>query len=208
VTAIPWVRNAAALGLVVLSGAWFDGVARAQIAYQPIVSPILDGVALSATPVVSPDRLYVRMTLNPYFNTVNGFTTYSAPIGAVGGGNFAGAGGVIGGPGVAGTMAPTAAYIATGTYRAGDYSPPVAGGFGAANDPFDQGGVIPMRTAAANQGPAVPALAGGPEIADPLALANAPPEPSVRARKKAAAARRQASRKASRRSANATSSPR
>jgi hypothetical protein len=89
-------RAVAALALVVAPGAWFESVARGQVAYTPVVSPLLNGVALSAAPVVSPDRRYVRMTLNPYFNAFNGFTTYSAPIAAVGGGGFGGVGGVIG----------------------------------------------------------------------------------------------------------------
>ena len=55
--------------------------ARSQVvAYQPQVASILNGAALQVTPVVSADRRYVRMTLNPYFNTVNGFTTYTAPL--------------------------------------------------------------------------------------------------------------------------------
>ena len=206
-TAIAWVRKAAALGLVMLSGAWFDGVARGQIAYQPVVSPILNGVALNVTPVVSADRRYVRMTLSPYFNTVNGFTTYSAQVGAVGGGNFAGMGGAIGGVGMGGPMAPMTGYSATGTYLAGDFPPPAvrAGlGFGGANDPFDQGGVIPMRAAGADRGPAV---AGDPGTADPFAFADAPHGRSVRARK-AAAARRQATRKAARRPTKTTNSRR
>ncbi len=190
-----------------LSGARFDSVARGQIAYQPVVSPILSGVALNATPVVSADRRYVRMTLSPYFNTVNGFTTYSAPIGAVGGGNLAGMGGVIaGGVGQGGAMAPMTGYAATGTYLAGDFPPAAAGagfGFGGAHDPFDQSGVIPTRAAAANQRPAGQATAGDTGMADPFAFADVPQGRSVRASSKSAAARRQAARKAAaRRSAS------
>ena len=185
----------------------FDSVARAQIAYQPVVSPILNGVALSATPVVSADRRYVRMSLSPYFNTVNGFTTYSAPIGAVGGGGFAGMGGVIGGGvGQGGAMAPMTGYAATGTYLAGDYPPAAAGagfGLGGAHDPFDPAGLIPMRAAAANRGSAGQAMAGDPGMADPFGFADVPQGRSVRAGSKSAAARRQAARKAAaRRSAS------
>ena len=49
--------KAAALGLVVASGAWFDTKASVQaVAYTPQVSSILNGGALQATPVVSADR--------------------------------------------------------------------------------------------------------------------------------------------------------
>ena len=87
--------SAAAMVFVVAAGTWSGNVARAQaVAYQPNVASLLNGAALQATPVVSADRRYVRLTLTPYFNTINGFTTYSAPLGAVSGGGGIGGGGL------------------------------------------------------------------------------------------------------------------
>jgi hypothetical protein len=209
-TAIGRIRLGAAMGLVVASAAWSPGVARSQsIAYTPNVSSILDGAALNATPVVSADRRYVRLTLNPYFNTVNGFSTYSAPVAAVsGGGNLAGMGGVIGGGGGAvGPMGSMSLSSSTGTYLAGEYSPPPvpsAAGFVESVDPFDQAAAGPSRAAGANRRLAGEALAADSEMADPFALSDAPEEPSVRAGK-TSAARRKAARKAPRRPATTKS---
>jgi hypothetical protein len=203
--AIGRIRRGAALGLVMVSTAWFQGVARGQaVAYEPIVSPLLNGTALTATPVVSADRLYVRMTLNPYFNTVNGFSTYSAPVAAVsGGGNLAGMGGVIGGGGLVGPSGPMTGFSQTGTYLAGEYTPPAAqpgAGFGGSMDPFDQVATAPRGAAGANRHLAGQALAGDQEGPDPFALADAPDETSVRAGN-VPAARRKAARKPIRRPA-------
>ncbi len=110
-TTIGPIRRVAALGLIVATGTCLISTARGQVAYTPQVGTILNGAALQATPVVSADRRYVRMTLNPYFNNVNGFTTYSAPLGAVGGGGFGGGGfggGAVGGGGFAGMNGPIA----------------------------------------------------------------------------------------------------
>ena len=41
---------------------------------------------MTVTPAVSADRRYVRLSVNPYFNAVNGFSTFTTPLGAVGGG--------------------------------------------------------------------------------------------------------------------------
>jgi hypothetical protein len=205
----------AALALVVAPGAWFESVARGQIAFQPNVSAILNGAALTAAPVVSPDRRYVRMTLTPYFNTVNGFTTYTAQVGAVGGagfggvgggvgaggGGFAGMGGVMGGPGIAGPMGPMTGYGDTGTYLAGEFPPQAArlgAGSGGPFDPFHQSGVIPMGAAGPNPWPMGPALAGNSEMPDPFAFADVPEGRSLRSAGRTAA-RRQAARKAARR---------
>jgi hypothetical protein len=206
-------RVVAALALVVAPGAWFPSVARGQIAFTPNVSAILNGAALQAAPVVSPDRRYVRMTLSPYFNTVNGFTTYEAQVGAVGGagfgagggggggGGFAGMGGVIGGPGTGGPIVPMTGYGGTGTYLAGDFPPQAArlgAGSGGPFDPFHQSGVIPMGAAGANPWPMGPGLAGNAEMPDPFAFADVPEGRSVRAAGRTAA-RRQAARKSARR---------
>jgi hypothetical protein len=175
-------RASAALGLLVASGSWFGTEARAQIAYTPIVSSILNGAALTAQPVVSADRRYVRLTLTPYFNTVNGFTTYSAPIGAVGGGFGGGFGGF--GGAVAGPMVTTAGYGDTGTYLAGDYPPPAARrpmGPNSATDPFGQQDAVPLvRDAVANRPPATPATPRAWDKVNPSVLAGSSDQSSVR----------------------------
>jgi hypothetical protein len=181
-------RASAALGLLVASGSWFGTEARAQIAYTPIVSSILNGSALTAQPIVSADRRYVRLTLTPYFNTVNGFTTYSAPIGAVGGGfggGFGGFGGVAGGfgGGVAGPIVTTAGFRDTGTYMAGDYPPPAARqrmGTDRAIDPFGPQDAVPVKDGMASRSPATPATARAWDKVNPSVLAGTGDQPSVR----------------------------
>jgi hypothetical protein len=99
------LKVVAAVALIATSGLLFCGRAVGQvIAYTPQVGFVPNGSTLTATPVVSADRRYVRLTLSPFFNTLNGFTTYSAPIAAVGGfaGMNGGMGGGIGGGGAAG----------------------------------------------------------------------------------------------------------
>jgi hypothetical protein len=142
-----YIKIAAGLGLILVAGHGFEPVARGQaIAYTPQVGFVPNGSTLSVTPAVSADRRYVRLTVNPYFNTVNGFTNYTAPLGAVGGGGaggFAGMNGLIGGGGnVGGGMGGAAAagqmgMPFTGTYAAGDYPTAMAGfqqGFGGGFD--------------------------------------------------------------------------
>ena len=64
------------------------GRAEAQaVAFAPSVGSIPDGISLSATPVVSADRRYVRIGVSPMFQTINGFQTFPVPA-AVGGGGF------------------------------------------------------------------------------------------------------------------------
>ena len=92
-------------------------VVRGQgaIAYTPQVGFIPNGSTLSVTPAVSADRRYVRLSVNPFFNTLNGFTTYTAPLGAVSGGGaggFAGMNGPIGGGGAVGGGMGGAAGVA------------------------------------------------------------------------------------------------
>lgn len=211
-------RAAATLILLAASESWFDSIARAQIAYTPIVSPILNGAALTAQPVVSADRRYVRMTLNPYFNVVNGFTTYSAPIGAVGGGfpgafgggfggfggGFGGFGGM-GGVGMAGPMVTVAGYGDTGTYLAGDYPPPTSRrqtgvGFGAI-DPFGQEGVIPVGNGLMDGRAAAAPMGGGRGLAESPDFAGAGHQRSVRSSRSSAPHRQV--RKSPRRSSSA-----
>lgn len=63
--------------------------ASAQIAFAPTVSPFQNGVMLNTTPVVSYDRRYVRLSMNPVFTGLEGFTTMAVPA-AVGGGGING----------------------------------------------------------------------------------------------------------------------
>jgi hypothetical protein len=63
-------------------------VARAQgIGFGQTIGTIPDGAMLNVAPVASADRRYVRMTVNPQFVGVQGFTTWTVPA-AVGGGGF------------------------------------------------------------------------------------------------------------------------
>src|SRR5262249_21713662 len=57
---------------------------------------------LTATPVVSADRRYVRLTLNPIFNALEGFDTFSIPGAVSGGPGGPGALGGLGGGGLGG----------------------------------------------------------------------------------------------------------
>src|SRR5262249_29152570 len=61
------------------------------------------GQTMTVTPAVTPDRRYVRLSVNAYFNVLNGFQSFTTPLAAVGGpvtgggGSFnAGMNGVIG----------------------------------------------------------------------------------------------------------------
>jgi type II secretory pathway component GspD/PulD (secretin) len=65
-------------------------LAAGAVAYQPVPAALPDGVIFNVTPVVSADRRYVRMTLNPFFQTFIEFQTFSFPTGAVGGGGLGG----------------------------------------------------------------------------------------------------------------------
>jgi hypothetical protein len=139
-----YIRIAAGLGLILATAHGFEPVARGQaaIAYTPQVGFIPSGSTLSVTPAVSADRRYVRLSVNPYFNTLNGFTTYSSPIAAVGGGGaggLAGMNGLIGGAGNVGGGMGGGAPLGqmgmpyTGTYTAGYYPTAMTGfqqGFG------------------------------------------------------------------------------
>ena len=51
-------------------------VGPGAVAYTPQIGSVPNGVTLTVTPVVSADRRYVRMTLSPFFNANNGFTTF------------------------------------------------------------------------------------------------------------------------------------
>jgi hypothetical protein len=121
----------------------FDSAARAQaIAYIPGIGFIPSGATMTVTPVVSPDRRYVRLGVDAFFNNLNSLQTFSFPGGAVsGGGGFGGFGGmngVMGGGGGAvagggGAVAGGGAGMGAGTYgvnESGYVAGPVDGVFG------------------------------------------------------------------------------
>jgi len=76
-----------------LAAVWAPTPASAQVAFFPEVSSFPNGVAMSATPVVSADRRYVRLTLTPQFTALEGFDTFSVPA-AVSGVGAGGPGGL------------------------------------------------------------------------------------------------------------------
>jgi type II secretory pathway component GspD/PulD (secretin) len=55
-----------------------------------VISQVPEGVQLMVTPVVSHDRRYVRLSINPTFITFRQFESFSLPGGAVGGGGLGG----------------------------------------------------------------------------------------------------------------------
>lgn len=130
-TTISRMWEAAAIGVVVGLGAWFNDSARGQVvAYQPQVAAILNGAAMQVTPVVSADRRYVRVSVNAYFNSVNGFTTYTAPLAAVSGGGIGSIGGGGGGGGIGGVG------IGGGGGAVGGGGVGAGGGFAGMNGPI------------------------------------------------------------------------
>jgi hypothetical protein len=91
--------------LVLVGGTARDARAQGAIAFQPGITPIPDGVQMGVTPVVSADRRYVRLTVNPFFQSLRGVDTFSFPGGAVsGGGGFGFGGGGAGGIGGGGNL--------------------------------------------------------------------------------------------------------
>ncbi len=78
----------AAWGLVLASGlAFFSTSARGQaVAFAPVIGTVPDGVLMDVTPVVSPDRRYVRLSVNVGFFGLQGFDTVVVPAAVAGGG--------------------------------------------------------------------------------------------------------------------------
>ena len=99
------------LGLV---SVWVECLGTAAFgqaaAFDPIIGSAPTGQTMTVTPVVSADRRYVRLSVNPFFNVINGFSSFTTPLGAVsgaggaGGGGLGGAGGLGGGLGGAGGL--------------------------------------------------------------------------------------------------------
>jgi len=82
----------AAFGLALVFGMFEAPAVRAQgaVGFQPVITPFPDGVSLGVTPVVTADRRYVRLGLNPAFNTIRGVDVFSFGAGAVAGGGVGG----------------------------------------------------------------------------------------------------------------------
>jgi hypothetical protein len=116
------------VGAYLMVGFGFNSVANAQssIAFVPGIGFIPSGATMTVTPAVSADRRYVRLSVQPFFNSLNGFTNFSIP-GAVSGGfggfgGFGGMNGVVAGGGVGGAgggVSPGAAFGLAGEPRAG-----------------------------------------------------------------------------------------
>ena len=70
-----------------------------QVAFTPTIGAAPTGQTMTVTPVVTPDRRYVRLSMNPFFNVVNGFSAFTTPLGAVSGAGGVGGGGLGGGLG-------------------------------------------------------------------------------------------------------------
>jgi hypothetical protein len=72
-------------------------------AFTPNIGAAPTGQTMTVTPAVSPDRRYVRLTVVPFFNVVNGFSTFTTPLGAVAG-SGGNPGGGLGGGGLGGGL--------------------------------------------------------------------------------------------------------
>jgi type II secretory pathway component GspD/PulD (secretin) len=72
----------------------FPIIGVGSVAFQPQIQTFPSGVQLFVTPVVSADRRYVRMSLNPVFTTLEGFDNFTVPA-AVGGGGLGGQSGTV-----------------------------------------------------------------------------------------------------------------
>ena len=58
------------------------GAFTAGVGFQPVIGLINEGVSLTATAVVSPDRRFVRLSVAPFFNTLREIQTFSFQGGA------------------------------------------------------------------------------------------------------------------------------
>lgn len=141
------VRLASPTLLAILAVSWFATPTQAQVAFQAFPSAIPSGATLDVTPAVSADRRYVRLSVNPFFNDVAGFSNFPV-AGAVagGGGRFFS----VEDPGV--TMTAGMNGIQAGYGGPTPYTSPA---YPASADPFaaamlnGAGGVRPSRLATA-----------------------------------------------------------
>lgn len=134
----------AALALLALAALLPEPRARAQVvAFQPVINTFPDGVSLTATPVVSADRRYVRLGVQPQFLALDRFDTFAIP-GAVGGGGIGGGlggglGGIGGGAGFAAIppAGPNAGFVAGAVNPTGiGYGSPFGTAVAATGTPF------------------------------------------------------------------------
>jgi hypothetical protein len=98
---LPWAKTATLvvaflMGLMVSLNCGVEARAQGVVAFQPGIGSIPSGVSLPVTPVVSADRRYVRLGMNPQFTDFQGFQTFPVPA-AVAGGNFSVGPGMTGG---------------------------------------------------------------------------------------------------------------
>ena len=122
---------------VVFPGAVPHSFGQGAVAFDPIIGSAPSGQTMTVTPAVTADRRYVRLTVNGFFNTVNGFTSFNTPLGAVGGVGASGGGG-LGGGGLGGGLGGLGGGLGgVGGLRS-------VGGFGAGGETFNAGmnGVI------------------------------------------------------------------
>jgi hypothetical protein len=208
------LRVIAVIGLIAASGRSFDSAAQGQgaVAFQPSIGFVPSGSTLTVTPAVSADRRYVRLGVNAYFNTFNGFTPFAIPLAAVGGGgNFAGMNGVMGGGGVGGGIgggmgsgAPggQGGPVFDGPYGAGGFPYPPGTGFGDAGLSAFGGGRSPVVARAPIPWPDGPGVRAEPWPQDPPMFSGADDGPTVRAARPVRG-QRQAARKPPRRASSA-----
>ncbi|MDB5349687.1 MAG: type secretory pathway, component PulD [Planctomycetota bacterium] len=93
------ILAAASFGLLAMIATADPAHAQSAVAFAPTIGTIPDGAILNVTPVVSADRRYVRMSLNPQFTGVIRFDNFNIPAAVTGGGGFGGGGGGLGGLG-------------------------------------------------------------------------------------------------------------
>jgi hypothetical protein len=75
---------------------------NAAVGYQPVISLISQGVQFNTLAVISGDRRYVRLAVNPIFSVITDVQTFSFINGGNAGGGGGAAGGGAGGGGTAG----------------------------------------------------------------------------------------------------------
>ena len=123
------------LALGMLGSSATPAFGQGSVAFQPTISTFPDGATLNATAVVSADRRYVRLGVQPTFTGLLGFDSFSIPAAVTGGGingGFGGGGG--GGAGGFPSFGPgigAGPWISNSGYQVPDFGttdplPPVA----------------------------------------------------------------------------------
>jgi len=176
-----WFAAIALLGGLIAPG---RAIGQGAIGVQPTVGTVPDGIGLSATPAVSADRRYVRLSIGFGSSTVQGFQNINFPVGAVGmgGGQLGGGGGLgaLGGLGGAG-----------GNAGGGGGGPGVLTGM---NGPIGPGGMgmpggAPAMGPAGGYGPGFDDFSGPsyPDFSPPRRVAPRRSRAATRAKEKARA---------------------